>query len=130
VIAWLHVLGHGLARRRQRHLLERLILRAYTSIHCWLHSNVNLVATKFCRIKQLWLMNEIVVEHCIHTLGRYFVVANLHVRGLVLVVHRLETAKVLHDRLSIRLFLCCILVIVSFQLGLSWFQDRVRLVTV
>ena len=114
MIVRLHVPCHGLASRRQRHLLERLILRANTPVHCWLHADVYLIATQFSRIKQLWLVNEIVIEHGIHTLGRHFVITDLHILGLILIVHRLETAKVLHDDLAARLFLRCIFIVISF----------------
>lgn len=114
MIVWSHVLGHGLARRRQCHLLERLVFRANTPVHCWLHSDIHLVAAEFGRIKQLWLVNEIVVEHGVHALGRHFVIADLHILGLVLIVNRLESSKILHDRLSMRLFLRCVLIVVSF----------------
>lgn len=59
-------------------------------------------------------MNEIIIKHGVHTLGRHFVISDLHILGLVLVVHGLESTIILHDGLSVRLFLRCILIVVSF----------------
>lgn len=130
MLVGLHVLGHGLARRRQRHLLESLVLRTNTSVHSWLHANINLIAAEFCRIKQLWLVNEVVIKHGIHALCWHFVISELHILCLVLVVDGLESAEVLNDSLAIGLLLRRILIVVPFQLRLPWLENRVRLVAV
>lgn len=59
-------------------------------------------------------MNEIIIKHGVHALGRHFVISDLYILGLVLVVHGLESAIILHDGLSVWLFLRCILIVVSF----------------
>ena len=125
-----NIAGHGLAGRCQRHLLESRVFGANTPIHCWLHALIHLVTTQFSRIEQLGLVDEVIVQHCVHALSRHLVVPKLHVRGLVLIIDRLKSAEVLHDSLPISLLLRGILVIVSFELGLAGLQDGVGLVAI
>ena len=59
-------------------------------------------------------MDKVIVEHRIHTFGWYLVVTKLYVRCLVLIIHRLESAEVFHNLLTIWLLLSGVFIIVSF----------------
>ena len=91
---WLTVFRHSLTRSSKRHLLKCFIFGAHTSIHRWLYANIDLIATELGGIEELWLMSKIIIEHCVHTLSRHLIIAKLHVCTLILIVDRLEAAKV------------------------------------
>ena len=125
-----HVLGNSLACTRQRHRFESSRLRANAPVHGWLHACLYLVPAQFSRIEKLWLVDEIVVEHRVHTFGWNLVISELDILGLVHIVVRLEAAKVLHDDLSFGLLLSGVLVVVPVELRLPWLIDGVWLVSV
>ena len=128
--SWIHVPCNCLTGGGQAHRFEGSILGADTSVHRWLNTSLDLITPKLGRLEKLWSVNEIVVEHRVHAFGWYLIVTKFDVGGLVLIVHRLETTKVLHNFLTIGVLSRSPLIIVPIELILSWLKAGVWFVTI
>ena len=69
------------------------------------------------------------LTHSVLTLGWHMIVSNFDICILILVIDGLESAVVGEDFMAIWLLSSSLLIIVSIEIGLSWLQNGVGLVS-